>query len=143
TTKQHGSGLGLATVYSIVNKHLGRIEVRSKLGEGTTFDVWLPAAQHPPDPAIPPDSMPVRQHGRVLVMDDEPAIRESATALLERVGLETRAVGDGAAVLREYALAREAGHPFDVVILDLTVPGGMGGRETIEQLRKIDPQVRA
>ncbi len=143
TTKQQGSGLGLATVYSIVNKHLGRIEVHSKLGEGTTFDVWLPAAHRPPDPAVPPDSMPVRQHGRVLVMDDEQTIRESATALLERVGLETQAVGDGTAVLREYALAKEAGRPFDVVILDLTVPGGMGGLETIEKLRQMDPQVRA
>jgi signal transduction histidine kinase/CheY-like chemotaxis protein len=143
TTKKQGSGLGLATVYSIVNKHLGRIEVHSRLGEGTTFDVWLPAAQRPPDPTVPPDSMPVRQHGRVLVMDDEQTIRESATALLERAGLETQAVADGAAALREYALAREAGRPFDVVILDLTVPGGMGGRETIEKLRQMDPQVRA
>jgi two-component system, cell cycle sensor histidine kinase and response regulator CckA len=143
TTKQQGSGLGLATVYSIVNKHLGRIEVHSTVGEGTTFDVWLPAAQRPPDPAIPPETMPVRQHGRVLVMDDEQTIRESAAALLERVGLETQAVSDGAAVLREYAVAKEAGRPYDVVILDLTVPGGMGGRETIEKLREIDPQVRA
>jgi CheY-like chemotaxis protein len=87
--------------------------------------------------------MPVRQHGRVLVMDDEQTIRESTTALLERAGFETQAVGDGAAVLREYALAMEAGRPFDVVILDLTVPGGMGGRETIEKLRQMDPKVRA
>jgi signal transduction histidine kinase/CheY-like chemotaxis protein len=143
TTRKQGSGLGLATVYSIVNKHLGCIEVHSRLGEGTTFDVWLPAAQRPPDPTVPQDSMPVRQHGRVLVMDDEQTIRESTTALLERAGFETQAVGDGAAVLREYALAMEAGRPFDVVILDLTVPGGMGGRETIEKLRQMDPKVRA
>ena len=143
TTKKQGSGLGLATVYSIVNKHVGRVEVKSTPGEGTTFHVWLPAANRPPDPAIPPDGMPVRLQGRVLVMDDEQTIREAATALLERLGLETRAVGDGAAALREYALARDRGQPFDVVILDLTVPGGMGGRETAAKLREMDPQVRA
>ena len=143
TTKPNSSGLGLATVYSIVKKHLGRVEAQSKLGKGTLFRIWLPAAQRPPEPAAAPDVEQVHLHGRVLAMDDEESIRESLTSLLQRTGLETKAVGDGAAVLQEYSQARDAGRSFDLVILDLTVPGGMGGRETIEKLRQIDPGVRA
>jgi signal transduction histidine kinase/ActR/RegA family two-component response regulator len=143
TTKPQGSGLGLATVYSIVRKHLGRIEVDSKPGHGTTFRIWLPAARHAPAPVVPASEPPVRQSGRVLIMDDEEAIRRSATALLQHMGLEVTAVSDGAEVLRDYSAAQAAGRPFDLVILDLTVPGGMGGRETMEKLRQMNSQVRA
>jgi CheY-like chemotaxis protein/two-component sensor histidine kinase len=143
TTKAQGTGLGLATVYSIVKKHLGRIEVESNPALGTTFRIWLPAAHDMPAAAVHPSELPMQLSGRVLVMDDEEAIRRSATALCRRAGLETRAVSDGAEALREYSAAQAAGRPFDLVILDLTVPGGMGGQETIEKLRQINPQVRA
>jgi CheY-like chemotaxis protein len=143
TTKAQGSGLGLATVYSIVKKHLGRIEVESNPALGTTFRIWLPAAHSKPAAAVHPSELPMQLSGRVLVMDDEEAIRRSATALLRRVGLEASGVSDGAEALREYSEAQAAGRPFDLVILDLTVPGGMGGQETIEKLRQINPQVRA
>jgi signal transduction histidine kinase/CheY-like chemotaxis protein len=143
TTKPQGNGLGLATVYSIVKKHLGRIEVDSKPDQGTTFRIWLPAAQGAPAAAVHTSELPTKLSGRVLVMDDDEAIRQSATALLRRMGLEASAVRDGAEVLREYPAAQAAGRPFDLVILDLTVPGGMGGRETIEKLRQLDPHVRA
>jgi nitrogen-specific signal transduction histidine kinase/CheY-like chemotaxis protein len=143
TTKPNGSGLGLATVYSIIKRHLGRIEVQSKVSEGTTFFIWLPAAQEPPAASAAAAEPPARPGGRVLLMDDDEAIRGAAEALLEHIGFEAVVVGDGELALREYAAAREAGRPFDLVILDLTVPGGMGGRETMEKLLQMDPQVRA
>ena len=143
TTKTQGNGLGLATVYSIIKKHAGRIEVESTVGRGTTFRIWLPAAEHAPVEKAP-TNLPFSQfNGRALLMDDEEAIQRLAVALLQRLGLEAKAVGDGNEALREYAVARAAGRPYDVVILDLTVPGGMGGRETMDRLRQIDPDVRA
>jgi len=143
TTKRHGSGLGLATVYSIVKKHQGHIEVESTVGQGTTLHVWLPAAERPPEP-VATEAGPLRaQTGRVLFMDDEAQIRDMAITLLQRMGLEVTAVDDGSAVVIEYVAAREAGRSYDLVMLDLTVPGGMGGAKAMEKLRQIDPQVRA
>jgi PAS domain S-box-containing protein len=143
TTKQQGSGLGLATVYSVVRKHQGHIEVESELGRGTTFRIWLPAAQRLPAVAAPTRPRLSRRTGRILFMDDEEPICRLATALLERMGYEANVVGDGSEVVREYGAARTAGRPYDAVILDLTVPGGMGGLEAMEALRKLDPEVRA
>ena len=143
TTKPGGTGLGLATVYSIIKRHAGRVEVQSKPGEGTTFRIWLPAADEAPAATALPEAVILPRSGRrVLLMDDEEAIRLAAVALLQRLGMEAVVADDGAQALREYAAAREAGRPFDLVILDLTVPGGMGGRETIERLLNIDPRVR-
>jgi CheY-like chemotaxis protein len=143
TTKKHGNGLGLATVYSIVKRHHGYLDVESKLGEGTTFHVWLPAAEATvlEKPAAP-TALPKRS-GRVLVMDDEPGIRQLITSLLQRIGFNVTAVEDGAAVVREYRRARHAGEAIACVILDLTVPAGMGGAEAMAQLREIDPDVCA
>jgi CheY-like chemotaxis protein len=144
TTKQTGSGLGLAAVYSIVRKHRGLIDLASTPGQGTTFHVWLPALR---SAAVPVETGRTPQAntlcGRVLFMDDEASIRKVAASLLRRFGLEVVAVADGRAALDEYRAARHAGRPFALVIMDLTVPGGMGGREALEQLRRIDPQVKA
>ncbi len=142
TTKKQGSGLGLATVYSIVKKHDGHVEVQSKLGEGTTILVWLPAAAAAKtgnDEANPP----AHSGGRILLMDDEAPIRLLGAAVLKRAGFAVTAVNDGAAVVSEYAAASAAGRPFDLVILDLTVPGGMGGAEAMGKLREMDPDVCA
>ncbi|HTQ31860.1 MAG TPA: PAS domain S-box protein [Opitutaceae bacterium] len=143
TTKISGSGLGLATVYSIIKKHYGHIEVDSALGKGTTFHFWLPAAQsRPVEPDTvrsPFEAMP----GRVLFMDDEEPIRQMAGVLLTKLGFEVATVKDGAEVLREYKAALAGQNPFDLVVMDLTVPGGMGGREAMEELRKLHPEVRA
>ncbi len=143
TTKQQGSGLGLATVYSILRKHQGHIEVESQLGRGTTFTLWLPAAQHTEaaTPAEPVPEAPLR--ARVLFMDDEEPIREMAQVFIQRLGAEFTGAADGAAAIEAYVQARDAGRPFDVVVMDLTVPGGMGGREAMQKLIAIDPQVRA
>ncbi|MBA4136510.1 MAG: hypothetical protein C0518_04250 [Opitutus sp.] len=143
TTKQQGSGLGLATVYSILRKHQGHIEVESRLGEGTTFHLWLPAAEHAETPAAIEHAVEVSLRARVLFMDDEEPIREMAEMFIRRLGADFVGVPDGGAALRVYDEARKSGMPFDVVVMDLTVPGGMGGREAIEKLRMLDPKVRA
>ncbi|WP_415908597.1 ATP-binding protein [Oleiharenicola sp. Vm1] len=144
STKGRNSGLGLATVHSIIKKHQGHIAVDSQVGRGTTFHVWLPAARDLPAPA-PERAAPApeRRALRVLLMDDEDIIRGVAGASLKRFGHDATLVADGAQAISAYAEAKAAGKPFDVVILDLTVPGGMGGREALTQLRALDPEVRA
>ena len=143
TTKQQGSGLGLATVYSIVKKHLGHIEVESALGRGTTFHIWLPALRAQQLEFAESRAATAPLQGRVLLMDDEETIREMARFLLGRLGFEVAVADDGRAAVRQFAQAREAGRPFDLVVMDLTVPGGMGGQEALAELRKIDPAVKA
>jgi signal transduction histidine kinase/CheY-like chemotaxis protein len=143
TTKQRGNGLGLATVYSIVKKHQGHIEVRSQIGAGSTFDVWLPAADTAPTPAPAAAGPAPSGADRVLLMDDEPSIRSLGSAVMRRMGIEATVVSDGRAAVEAYARARAEGRPYRLVILDLTVPGGMGGAEAMQQLRALDPQVRA
>jgi two-component system cell cycle sensor histidine kinase/response regulator CckA len=146
TTKKHGSGLGLATVHSIVKKHAGHITVDSVPGR-TTFQVWLPAAESSavvrPDSVHPMARPEVERGVRVLVMDDEEFIRNLAGSILRRNGCRVTAVPDGATAVREFTAAREAGEPYTLVILDLTIPGGMGGRQTMDELLKLDPGVRA
>jgi signal transduction histidine kinase/ActR/RegA family two-component response regulator len=147
TTKQQGSGLGLATVHSIVKKHAGHITVDAAPGQGTTFHVWLPAAEAgavPRSDSVHPAPKPDKGGGaRVLVMDDEQFIRDLAGSILKRHGCAVTTVADGAAALREYARGRDDGAPYNLVILDLTIPGGMGGRQTMEELLRLDPGVRA
>ncbi|MEW6486907.1 MAG: PAS domain S-box protein [Thermodesulfobacteriota bacterium] len=143
TTKPGGTGLGLSSVYSIVRRHGGDVRVSSSPGEETVFVVHLPAAGeecHRPAAAPPEHPAPCQSRGRVLVMDDEEMIRELATGMLEALGYTALACPDGAAAVDAYRQAREAGTPFDAVLLDLTVPGGMGGKETAAQLLAIDPQ---
>ena len=149
STKKSGSGLGLATVYSIVRKHKGRIEVDSTPGRGATFILWLPAAgSRPPQPSAAPAPPPTAsaspiKPARVLLMDDEESIRRLGTALLQRIGLEPTTVADGAEAVRVFSEAHDARRPFELVILDLTIPGGMGGKEAMDLIRTIDPAVPA
>ncbi|UCF93441.1 MAG: PAS domain S-box protein [Desulfobacterales bacterium] len=143
TTKQKGSGLGLAVAYSIIDKHNGRITVDSELGVGTTFSIYLPAV--PESECKPTDAKsPIRYGaGRILVMDDEDFIRELASQMLKKMGYAAALAQDGEQALHLYKQALASGQPFDAVILDLTVPGRMGGKETIRNLLKIDPNVKA
>ncbi len=145
TTKQTGSGLGLATVYSIVRKHKGLIQVESELGRGTTFHVRLPAAAAAEleAPAVGAVLTGTSVRGRILFMDDEAPIRKLAMAMLRRLGCEVELAADGQAMVDAYCSARDAGRPFDAVVMDLTVPGGMGGLEALERLRALDPEVQA
>jgi signal transduction histidine kinase/CheY-like chemotaxis protein len=148
STKATGSGLGLATVYSIVKKHQGDIEVSSAPGHGTTFTAWLPAAEKDSSAAqasesVPSDPLSPCGTVRVLLMDDDESIRRFGATLLKRMGLEATLAKDGAEAVREFIGARSAGRPYGLLILDLTIPGGMGGKTTIEAIRKIDPSVPA
>ncbi|MGD0854739.1 MAG: PAS domain S-box protein, partial [Dehalococcoidia bacterium] len=145
TTKQSGSGLGLATSYSIVRNHGGLISVESIPGRGSTFYVYLPASEGPADHIGKDESKEaVRLNGRILVMDDEAALRTTISNMLKRLGFEhIEVAATGEEALDLYKKALQAKQPFDVVILDLTVPGGMGGKETLEKLREVDPKVVA
>jgi PAS domain S-box-containing protein len=142
TTKQQGSGLGLATSYSIIKNHGGCVSVTSRLGQGTTVSVELPAAV-PCEVPIAPHRPVAGGAGRILVMDDEATIRTLAVRMLTLLGHEVEVVDDGSAAVERYTQALETGRPFDAVLLDLVVPGGMGGRETMELLNEVDPTVNA
>ncbi|MGD8267993.1 MAG: PAS domain S-box protein, partial [Desulfobacterales bacterium] len=143
TTKQKGSGLGLAVAYSIIARHDGQLTVDSTLGEGTTFTLLLPASQQrQKDDTHAPDGLIVGS-GRILVMDDEDFIRKLVSEMLQKMGYEVALAEDGQQALALYRQALDAGKPFDAVILDLTVPGGMGGKETMRQLAAVDPHVCA
>ena len=143
TTKQQGSGLGLATVYSIMKKHQGHIEVESNIGKGTTFRLWLPAASEAPVVQVVAEVVRPILKSRVLFMDDEAPIRDMARLFMKRVGADCEVAADGAEAVKKYREALGTHAAFDIVVMDLTVPGGMGGREAMERLREIDPQVRA
>jgi CheY-like chemotaxis protein len=143
TTKSKGSGLGLASCYSIIQQHGGHLGVTSELGVGSTFSIYLPtsdrqaSAQDAAQQAIPTGA------GRILVMDDEEAVRELAAILLGDLGYTVEMAVDGEEAVARYRDAMAAGEPFAAVILDLTIRGAMGGIETIAVLRALDPGVRA
>lgn len=145
TTKPGGSGLGLATAFSILQKHGGYLTCSSTLGEGATFTLYLPAApQAARDQApVPAPTLSVPPGRRVLVLEDDPQVADVARRMLEHLGYQAECVPEGKAAVAAYQKARARGEPFDAVILDLTVPGGMGGKESAEKLREVDPQVVA
>jgi two-component system cell cycle sensor histidine kinase/response regulator CckA len=145
TTKQTGSGLGLATSYSIVRNHGGYISVESKVDDGSKFYVYLPASREKARPVDSrKDAIEVSVKGKVLVMDDEQVVREVAGRMLQKIGFaQVEYAADGAEAIARYQAARDAGHGFALVVLDLTVPGGMGGREVMKRLTEIDPAVKA
>ena len=159
-----GRGLGLAVSYSIVYNHGGAITAVSVIGEGTTITVYLPEAtravedddevdepepeRSAAEPAVSWNREPERvpdlpQRGRVLIMDDEPLVLEMAGAAVRRLGYAAILSRSGAEAIVQYQIGLDSGKRFDAVILDLTVPGGIGGPETLARLRQIDPGVRA
>ena len=144
TTKSKGSGLGLASAYSIVKNHGGRIAVQSELQKGTIFTIYLPVSNKPVSPQQEFEmNKSVSGHGRILIMDDEPLIRDVTSQMLQQIGYEVVAANDGAEAIERYLRAIETGTRFDAVIMDLTIPGGMGGKEAIKKLREIDPNMKA
>jgi PAS domain S-box-containing protein len=143
TTKPQGSGLGLFTSYSIIKKHDGHIEAQSTVGVGTTFSIYLPAATDVPVQAEPAPERAAAGTGKILVMEDEESLIEVIGSLLEHYGYDVVFAHDGDETLTTYQQANDLGTPFDALILDLTIPGGMGGKETVTKLLAINPQVKA
>ena len=144
TTKDKGSGLGLTTSYSIIKNHGGVIDVRSKPGEGTTFYVYLPALEPVETSAasVAEETGTVRK-GRVLLMDDEDIVRDIASIMIRSLGHEVVLAEDGEKAIDKYKVAMKSHRRFDVVIMDLTIRGGMGGEDAIRKLREIDPRIKA
>ena len=143
STKQSGSGLGLATSYYIINNHGGCIDVEAEVGVGSTFSIYIPASER--DASVEEEEKKSYRtgSGRVLVMDDDEMVIETMEDMLSILGYEAEFVRDGEGAIELYQESFEAGNPFDSVILDLTVPGAMGGKEAIKKLLKIDPKIKA
>ena len=142
TTKPQGAGIGLAAAYAIVRKHAGTILVESKVGEGSAFTLYLPATQQLCAPPSPINAAPVKGAGAILIMDDEEPIRKLAAAILQHLGYKAESVKEGAEAIARYQEALAAGQPFRAVLMDLTVPGGMGGLEAAKHLRALDPRAK-
>ncbi len=143
TTKEHGSGLGLASVYSIVKRHDGHVTVESQPGQGSTFQIYLPASGGTSAEPTTGKTSLLKGHGKILIMDDEQIIRDVSGDMLQALGYEVECVKTGAEAVEQYCRAREEHKPFQAVIMDLTLPGGMGGRETVKKLLAVDPDVKA
>jgi PAS domain S-box-containing protein len=144
TTKQDGSGLGLATSFSIIKKHGGTLTAASGDGQGAAFTLYLPASHRPGTaPEAAPACRAQQRKGRALLMDDEESIRSIAGTYLRMAGFDVALAEEGTQAVELYRQALAAGRRFDVVLLDLTVPGGMGGKEAIARLRELDPAVQA
>ncbi len=142
TTKANGIGLGMAIIYSTVNRHGGLIEVSSEVDNGTKVTIYLPAVEdvvefHPRQGAT------INGHGHILIMDDEESILEVTSEVLHELGYMVDLARDGQEALDKYMGAKNAGNKFDAVIMDLTIKGGMGGKETISRLLEMDPEAKA
>ena len=143
TTKQKGSGLGLTVAYSIIKNHDGLITVESELGKGTVFYIYIPASKKQIHAKNDAERKPITGKGKILVMDDEEIIREALDAILTILGYQTDFAKNGEETIALFKEAKELEEPFDLVIMDLTIKGGMGGKEAIKRLIEIDPEVKA
>jgi CheY-like chemotaxis protein len=141
TTKQEGSGLGLSICFSIIKKHGGHITVESSLGKGAEFTLFLPAAKS--DKLVPEKRrrLPAGGTGSILVMDDDKHVLFVTEHFLTRAGYSVTAVKNGSEALDSFRQALDDGRKYVAVILDLTIPGGMGGLETFFRIRKLAPDV--
>src|SRR5580658_760849 len=142
TTKPDGNGLGLATAYAIIAKHGGYLSVESELGAGTVFTIDLPASQETPAPQAPVAAQVQAGTGRLLVMDDEEALRKLLETVLNKLGYEVETARDGAEAIALCENAKASGRGFDAALLDLTVRGGMGGVEAAVKLKELDPALK-
>lgn len=143
TTKQTGNGLGLFTSYSIIKKHHGHLRVESRQDAGTTFTIYLPASEKQISQQFGNQTMHYPGKGKILIMEDDETIREVTGEMLDHLGYDVTFARDGAEAITLYGQEKNTDTPFEAVVLDLTVPGGMGGKQTVKKLLKIDPQTKA
>ncbi len=143
TTKQKASGLGLAVSYSIINKHLGYIDVSSEPGVSTTFTIYLPALDQDRADGLPRDkALPVSGKGSVLVMDDEEIVRNVVQSMLEQAGYTVLLAKDGEEAVDIFQRSVRQQIPIDIVIMDIIIPGGMGGEDAVKKILAIDPDAK-
>jgi PAS domain S-box-containing protein len=144
TTKAGGSGLGLASTHAIIKRHGGQITVSSSVGKGTTITVYLPSLGTMADDSPLPEETAIEPTagGSVLVMDDDEMVRDLASITLNRFGYSVTTCKDGNSAVSLYRTAMEQGTPFTLVIMDLTIPGGMGGVEAAREILSFDPEAR-
>ena len=146
STKQTGSGLGLATVRSIIEKHNGQIYVESELGQGTIFTLYLPAdrTSHATVEGTSSDGVnsSLPGAGRLLVVDDEEIVQKVLVEMLRLNGYTVDTASEGREGKERYLAAMNAGTPYDLVIMDLTIPGGMGGKEAVQEILTLDPAAK-
>jgi CheY-like chemotaxis protein len=142
TTKKKGSGLGLSSAYSIIKNHNGYIDVQSEPESGTVFYIYLPASKIKPI-VKDKETKPLEGEGYVLLMDDDDTLRTTIRKTLNQIGYEIQLSSDGSEAVELYSKALSSDKPFDVVIMDLTISNGMGGKEAIAKLLEIDPKVKA
>ena len=143
TTKQKGSGLGLATTFSIVKRHGGHITVHSEIDKGSIFTIYLAASSMTPGETVDKEKIKHKGEGKILIMDDQEPILKMVDRMISGMGYDTASAVNGSRAVELYRDAYQSGNPFDLVILDLTVPGGMGGVKAIQELLKTDPKVKA
>lgn len=143
TTKEDRNGLGLTTSYHIMKSHGGNLFIESEPGTGTTVSLLLPASMERPSRDGMPGGPAAMDRGwKVLVMDDEELVRDMAIGILEHLGCEPLGARDGAEAIRMYADAAKEGNPFDLVVMDLMIPGGMGGKEAAKEILRMYPEAR-
>ncbi len=143
TTKPNGTGLGLATTYSIIKNHDGYITVDSEVSKGTTFHIFLPASRKNIEKNQDSDDTTFKSKGKIIIMDDERMILEVAGSMLKEMGFEPIYARDGKEAIDKYLQYSNENVDIKAVIMDLTVPGGMGGKEAIMKLRDIAPNIKA
>ena len=143
TTTKKAAGMGLTVAHAIIKNHAGYLTVESEMGMGTAVSFYLPATLPSLESAWITRDFIITKHGKILLMDDDDMILDVIGIMLEKLGYTVALAKNGAAALELFKLARQTEKPFDAVILDSMVPGGMGGLETLTKLREIDPQVKA
>ena len=142
TTKDCGSGLGLSTVFAILSRHGGMVDLRSDEGVGSWFALYFPASSELPAEVTKATQLRLEGQGSILVMEDDPNVQQVFRAALTELGYEVELVCDGEAAIERWFAAREAGQAFDAVIMDLTIPGGMGGKQAMDRVLRRDPEAR-
>jgi two-component system, cell cycle sensor histidine kinase and response regulator CckA len=143
TTKPQGTGLGLTTSYSIIKNHNGVITVESKPGKGSVFSFFLPALEVSLEIGNIDEKNIEPKGGSILIMDDDEAVRTVVTQLLSRFGYKVCCACTGNEAIEQYKSAMRENSPFDVVLMDLTIPGGIGGKEVVKILQEVDPDIKA
>ncbi len=143
TTKTHGIGLGLATSYSIIKKHGGIMTFESEKSKGTTFYIYLPTVPQPLPEIEPSNTLDLIKNEQILLLEDEPIVYKMLQKILIKMGFSVDITEDGADTITKYKMKYEDKQPYALVILDLTIIGGMGGEKTVKEIRKINPNVKA